>query len=147
MNTQFTTTTFSKWSGPDGLAQFCLNRTGCKLFSGAGINTRIRQKTTILKSVDDTYYYCDDLSDINNIEYTLFGHNGEQDENEKKFNEPLLNENKTQNIYVYRNTKKSKDKYIWYGKYEIVNRYTKQNIGKNREMRNVIVLCLRKVGN
>ena len=42
------------------------------------------------------------MSDINNVKYTLFGHNGDQYENEKKFNEPLLNINKTQNIYLYR---------------------------------------------
>jgi len=73
---------------------------------------------TKLKSVDDTYYYDDDMSDINNIKYTLFGHNGDQDENEKKFNEPLLNQNKTQNIYLYRvkkNGKKMVKKWNIYG--------------------------------
>ena len=85
-----TTITFSKWSGPDGIEQFIINQTGCKPYSGAGINPRIEKKTTILKFVDNTYYYHDDMSDINNIQYTLFGHNGDQDETEKKFNEPLL---------------------------------------------------------
>ena len=41
--------TFSKWSGPDGLEQFIINQTGCKPYSGAGINPRIDKKTTILK--------------------------------------------------------------------------------------------------
>jgi hypothetical protein len=101
-----TTVIFSKWSGPDGLEQFIIKKTGCKPFSGSGINPRINRKTTILKSVDDTYYYDDDLTDVNNIKYTLFGHNGDQDENEKRFNEPLLNSDKTQHIYVYRVKKK-----------------------------------------
>ena len=91
--------TFSKWSE---MEQFIINQTGCKPYSGAGINPRIKKKTTLLRSVDNTYYYDDDMSDINNVKYTLFGHNGDQYENEKKFNEPLLNINKTQNIYLYR---------------------------------------------
>jgi hypothetical protein len=48
------------------------------------------------------------MSDINNVKYTLFGHNGDQDENEKKFNEPLLNPDKTHNIYIYRKKKRQK---------------------------------------
>lgn len=36
-----------------------------------------------VKSVDDTYYYDDDMSDINYPKYTLFGHNGDQDDHEK----------------------------------------------------------------
>ena len=102
------TLSFSKWYGSGGIEEFIINQTGCKPYSGAGINPRIDKKTTILKSVDDTYYYDDDMSDINNIKYTLFGHNGDQNENEKKFNEPLLNPDKTQHIYLYRvkNSKK-----------------------------------------
>ena len=106
--------TFTKWYGPEGIEQFIINETGCKPFSGAGINPRVQKKTTILKSVDDTYYYDDDMSDINNIKYTLFGHNGDQDGNEKKFNEPLLNPDKTHNIYIYRVKKNNINKYmVW----------------------------------
>jgi len=138
--------TFSKWSGPDGLEQFIINQTGCKPYSGAGINPRIDKKTTILKSVDNTYYYDDDMSDINNVKYTLFGHNGDQDENEKKFNEPLLNKNKTQHIYLYRVKHIcKKSEYIWYGKYEIVNKISKRHIGKDDIMRNIIILSLCKI--
>jgi hypothetical protein len=142
-----TTITFSKWSGTDGIETFIINQTGCKPYSGAGINPRIEKKTTILKSVDNTYYYDDDMSDINNIQYTLFGQNGDQDETEKRFNEPLLNINKTQHIYVYRviNSGKQK-KYIWYGKYEIIDKNVKQHIGKDYNTRNIIVLSLRKIG-
>ena len=139
--------TFSKWSGPDGIEQYIINQTGCKPYSGAGINPRIVKKTTLLKSVDNTYYYDDDMSDINNIQYTLFGHNGDQDETEKKFNEPLLNINKTQNIYLYRVRKIGKKKeYIWYGKYEITDKNVKEHIGKDYNTRNIIVLSLRKIG-
>lgn len=81
-------------------AQFILHETGCKPFSGAGINPRPKQFTTLLRSVDDTYYYADDLSDKHLVNYTLFGHNGDQDEHEKKMNEPLLNINKTKHIYI-----------------------------------------------
>jgi hypothetical protein len=141
-----TTIVFSKWSGPEGIEQFILNKTGCKAYSGAGINPRINKNTTILRSVDDTYYYKDNLSDINNVKYTLFGHNGDQDENEKKFNEPLLNKNKTKNIYLYRVKKNVKiNKYIWYGKYEIVDKNTELHIGKDKIMRNIITISLKKI--
>ena len=66
---------FSKWGGVDGIEEYIKKVTGCKPFSGAGINPRLNKKTTILKSVDGTYYYDDDMSDVNNIKYTLFGHN------------------------------------------------------------------------
>ena len=138
--------TFSKWSGTEGIEQFIINQTGCKPYSGAGINPRIDRKTTKLKSVDDTYYYDDDMSDINNIKYTLFGHNGDQNENEKKFNEPLLSRNKTQHIYVYRVRKNDKKtEYVWYGKYEIVNKNDKQHIGKDYIIRNIVILSLTKI--
>ena len=34
------------------------------------LSPRIDKKTTLLRSVDNTYYYDDDLSDINNPKYT-----------------------------------------------------------------------------
>jgi hypothetical protein len=136
---------FTKWSGREGIEQFIINQTGCKPYSGAGINPRVQKKTTILRSVDDTYYYDDDMSDINNVKYTLFGHNGDQDENEKKFNEPLLNPDKTHNIYIYRVKKTTINKYIWYGKYEIIDKNIKQHIGKDNIMRNIVVLSLKKM--
>ena len=121
-------------------AQFILQETGCKPFSGAGINPRPKQATTILRSVDDTYYYDDNLSDRRLVKYTLFGHNGDQCENEKKMNEPLLNVTKTKHIYLYRVTKKE---YIWYGKYEIVDKQKQLHIGKDHNMRTIIVLTLK----
>ena len=133
---------FSKWKGPGGIEQYIIEQTGCKPYSGAGINPRINKKTTILRSVDDTYYYDDDMSDINNPKYTLFGHNGDQNINEQKFNEPLLNQNKTEHIYLYRVTK---TEYIWYGKYEIIEKINKLHPGKDNNMRNIIILSLKKI--
>jgi hypothetical protein len=139
---------FLKWEGPDGMEQFIIKQTGCKPYTGAGIFTKIEKKTAILKSVDDTYYYDDDLSDIENVKYTLYGHNGDQDENGRKFNEPLLNKEKTQHIFLYRvKIDGRKKEYIWYGKYEIIDKNKKLHIGKDRILRNIIILSLKRIGN
>lgn len=137
---------FTKWNGPDGLCEFIFQRTGCRPFSGAGICPRIQHQTTILRSVDNTYYYDDDLSDITNVKYTLFGHNGDQSVSEPKFNEPLLNVNKTTHIYLYRvNPTAAQHKYIWYGRYQIIDSETRPHVGKDGIMRNIIVLTLHSV--
>jgi hypothetical protein len=91
---------FTKWYGENGLEQFILAQTGCKPFIGRGINYRKIIKTTTLQSVDNTYFYDDNLTDPNNVEYTLFGHNGDQTETEPMCNEPLLNPEKTEHIYL-----------------------------------------------
>jgi hypothetical protein len=137
---------FAKWGGENGLEQFILALTGCKPFNGAGINYRKTRKTTILKSVDNTYYYDDNLTDPNNVEYTLFGHDGDQTEAEPRFNEPLLNPEKSEHIYLYRVSPLGRgQEYLWYGKYEIVGQVTRANQGKDHIMRNIIVLSLRKI--
>ena len=61
---------------------------------------------------------------------------------EKRFNEPLLNPEKTKHIYVYR---KKENEYLWYGKYEIFEKNIKSHIGKDNLMRNIIVLTLKKI--
>jgi hypothetical protein len=137
---------FAKWGGENGLEQFILAQTGCKPFNGAGINYRKTRKTTILKSVDNTYFYDDNLSDLNNVEYTLFGHDGDQSEAETRFNEPLLNPEKSEHIYLYRVSPLGKgQEYLWYGKYKIVGQTTKAHQGKDHIMRNIIVLSLRRI--
>jgi len=138
--------TFTQWSGENGIEKYIINKTGCKPFSGAGINPRIDKKTTILRSVENTYYYHDDTSNINIVKYTLFGTIGNQDENEKIFNEPLLNINKTKHIYLYlvRPTNKQ-HKYVWYGKYIIIDKEIKIHTGKDKILRNIIVLTLKKI--
>ena len=136
---------FSNWKGPNGLEQYIINKTGCKPYSGSGINYRKDKKTTILRSVDNTEYYDDDLTDVINPKYTLFGQVGDQSENEKKFNEPLLNKNKTEKIFLYRcvNINK-KTEYIWYGQYEIIDKNTKIHIGKDNVFRKIIILNLKR---
>ena len=134
---------FNKWTD---LEKFIIQETGCKPFSGAGICPRPNKKTTILKSIDNTYYYDDDLSNPNLVKYTLFGHSGDQEESEKKFNEPLLNSNKTKNIYLYRVKMKGKKKeYIWYGKYKIIDKEIKQHQGKDFINRKIIILIMEKI--
>ena len=137
---------FSKWGGPNGIEKYIIEQTGCKPYSGAGINPRIDKKTTILKSVDNTYYYADDMSDIDKPKYTLFGHNGDQSKIEKKFNEPLLNKDKTEHIYLYRVAKNArKIEYLWYGKYVIEEINNKLHPGMDKNIRTIIVLSLRRV--
>ncbi len=63
---------FTKWAD---LVTHCVNVTGCNPFSSEGINIRLDAKTAILRSVDGTEYYDDDLSDPVHPEYTLFGKN------------------------------------------------------------------------
>jgi hypothetical protein len=134
--------TRKKWLGPGGMKELILEKTGCTPYTGAGINFRKDKHLTILKSVDNTPYYDDDLEDPNTPEYTLFGHDGDQDENERKFNEPLLNKSKTKDIYLYRQTNKE---YIWYGKYEIIGKKVKSHRNKNNDhMRNIIILILKR---
>lgn len=137
---------FAKWGGETGLEQFIIAQTGCKPYSGAGINPRAQQRTTILKSVDNTYYYDDDLSDPDNVEYTLFGHDGNQNEGEKMFNEPLLNPVKTEAIYLYRVKLNGKrNEYLWYGRYQLVGQSVRQHRGKeSAALRDIIVLSLRR---
>ena len=139
-------TTKSKWEGDDGMKEFIINQTQCKPYSGAGICPRVKQKTTILRSVDNTYYYADNLNDVRNVKYTLFGHYGDQERTEKKFNKPLLDFEKSENIYLYRVNPTAKNgKYTWYGKYKCTGEETVLHPDKDRKMRNIIVLNLTKV--
>lgn len=136
---------FETWGGQQGLEQFIINETGTNPFSGAGINIRNKEKIAILKSVDDTPHYPDDMNDINNPQYTLFGHNGDQSPNEKRFNEPLLNKDKIEYIYLYRVIKNGKKTiYLWYGKYYIDEINYKLHPGMDKIIRTVIVLSLKR---
>ena len=129
---------FDNW---DSINNFIKKETGCKPYNGAGINFRMDEKTAILKSVDGTSFYDDDLSDVNNIKYTLYGQNGNQDESHK-INVPLLNVNKVKHIYVYR--KKKNRIWMWYGKYKIVDKNVKTHPGFDGLDRKIIVLSLKK---
>ena len=129
---------FDKFYGENGLSEYCISKTGCKPYSGEGIGYRKHNDTCILRSVDDTYYYCDNLDNKDLVEYTLFGHSGDQDINESKYNKPLLN---CSNIYLYRACGKSR--WIWYGKYKIINRFQKLNPGKDGINRKIIILRMK----
>jgi len=136
---------FTKWNGMGGLVEHIIKETGCTPFSGAGINIRRELQTALLKSVDDTPYYDDDLSVPDAIEYTLFGQIGDQDLNEKRFNEPLLNPVKVQHIYVFRQNKREKT-YYWYGKYQMIGRpMPKRHPDKNGVERTILVLNLMRI--
>jgi len=137
---------FRKWNGPDGMNNHIIQETGSIPYSGAGICPRPDKKNVILKSVDNTSYYDDNLSDPNNVEYTIFGHNGDQDEAEPHFNEPLLNKDKIENIYLYRVRKEGKKTiYTWYGKYAIKGKVTRRHPGKDGVERNIVVLLMVRV--
>lgn len=136
---------FKTWSGINGIEQYINNITNCKAFSGVGICHRADKKITILRSVDNTYYYDDNLNNINNPIYTLFGHNNDQKEDEKRFNEPLLNKDKTKHIYLYRVLNNKNYKYEWYGEYKIIKKSKKNHIGKDYNYRNIILLHLEKI--
>tara|TARA_Y100000816_G_C25613173_1_gene327822 strand:+ start:54 stop:494 length:441 start_codon:yes stop_codon:yes gene_type:complete len=139
--------TATKWSGENGMNQIIKDNARIMKgpYTGAGINFKKKQKIAILRSVDNIDYYADNLNDPNNVEYTLFGHNGDQNEKEPRFNEPLLNSKKTEHIYLYRVRPNLNKKYMFYGKYAISGRIIKQNRGVNGIMRNVIVLKLTKI--
>ena len=99
--------------------------------------------------MDDTYFYDDNLADKDNPTYTLYGPNGDQDETEKRFNEPLLNKNKTEHIYLYRvfNKKGKTTGYEWYGEYEIIGKFNKLHQGDDKIIRTIIVLSLKRLQN
>ena len=138
---------FSKWAGPDGIQQHIINQTGCNVFAGVGICHRPRLQTAVLRSDDNndnTCYYADNL-DIVKPDYTLFGPNGDQDIHEKKYNEPLLNEEKTKHIYLYRVSKnKNKTTWTWYGKYTISGHHEKDHVGRDGSKRIIVLLELTK---
>ena len=140
---------FNNWEGKNGLKSYIIKTTNCKPFSGCGINIRKKEKTAILRSVDNTFYYNDDFTNVNYIKYTLFGKIGDQNINENKFNKPLLDHKEIKNIYVYRKliTNTEKNNYIWYGKYNIVKLEEKNHIDFNNNMRKIYVIYLEKTIN
>lgn len=138
MNTQMKT--FDRWSD---LTSYVSKNLKINLYSGVGISNR-KSGVSILRSVDDTYYYKDDLTDPENIDYTLYGLYGNQNKDELKFNKVLLSGNR--DIYVYRVFKENKKaKWIWYGKYEIESIFTDINPDKNFVDRVVYILRLKRV--
>lgn len=97
---------------------FVRNEIGVNLFNGQGIINRPNGKS-VLRSVDGTIYYADNLTNPASIQYTLFGREGDQDMNEPRFNHPLLSDPNRQ-IYVYRRHELNGPVWTWMGRYRIV---------------------------
>ena len=127
-----------KWYGPGGMKELIFERTGCKPYIGSGINYFKDEHKTTLNSVDGTPYYDDNLEDPKKPIYTLYGPSGDQNENDTR-NKQLLK--KSKHIYLFRRTKEG---YIWYGKYKIIGKESKSHIGKDYIMRNIINLTLNR---
>ena len=135
--------TFTKWGD---MEKYIIAKTKCKPFSSEGINYRKSHEICILRSTDNTEYYDDDLRDINRVDYTLTGKSGDQDVNSTR-NRNLLNPD-LKHIYLYRakkDGKKPTSSWIWYGEYTIVGRTTKQHIGEDSFMREIIKLSLKRM--
>jgi hypothetical protein len=127
-----------KWYGPGGMEELIFELTGCKINPRSGGINYFKDGNTILKSVDVTYYYDDNLEDPNKPKYTLHGKIGDQNENDTR-NKQLLK--KSKHIYLFRQTKKE---YTWYGKYKIIGKESKSHIGEDYIMRNIINLTLKR---
>lgn len=128
-----------------GFRAECKMETDCVPYTGCGINYRKKEKTCIIKSADGVKFYDDNLDGGDILYYTLYGWDGDQDENDK-YNEPLLNPAKTSHIYLYRvMTNNKKKTWVWYGKCEIVGKFTKTHPGSDLIPRKIIVLALKRV--
>jgi hypothetical protein len=123
--------------------KFVLEETECKLFSSQGINYRSEKRTCILRSVDDTPFYADNLEDTENPQYTLYGQVGDQDEKDMN-NRNLLNPVRTEKIFLFRRTK---SEWIWFGRYNIKSKMEKIHPDKNGNDRKIIVLQLERYKN
>jgi hypothetical protein len=132
------THTRKKWYGPGGMEELIFELTGCIINPRSGGINYFKDGNTILKSVDDTPYYDDNLEDPNKPKYTLHGKKGDQNENDTR-NKQLLK--KSKHIYLFRQTKKE---YTWYGKYKIIGKESKSHIGDDNLMRNIINLTLNR---
>ena len=132
---------FTSWTN---LTDYIMEQTKVRPYSSNGIHINMIHQTAILRAADGTQWYANDLNDPNVIEYSLYGQNGDQDENESRHNRPLLNN--MNHIYLYRvRNDINLPKYLWYGKYKIIGRTTRQHPGRNGVMRNIIVLILEKI--
>lgn len=120
---------------------FVFEQTGCKMYAAKGINFNKDKCTSILKSVEGTPFYSDNLIDPDFPEYTLSGKSGDQNEKENTVNRNLLDPNKTRKIYLFQRTK---TKWIWYGRYYIHSKYEKFHPGEDGIDRKIIILRLSK---
>lgn len=118
---------------------------GEKLYAGVGISVR-KNGNFFLRSVDNTYYYNDDLENPQHCFYTLYGKTGDQDIHEKRYNAPFLE--KSKNIYLYRvkYITSTQKEYIWYGKYRLDGIIIEeQHPDEEGKMRTIFLVGLEKV--
>lgn len=133
--------TFHCWNS---CVAYITNQTSCKPFSGEGITIRNEHKTAILKSVDGTFFYDDDLSDPEHVVYTLYGQEGDQDLSAKG-NKQLVEPDNIKHIFVYRVIPgKPKNTYMWYGEYTLDKMVSKRHVDKNNTIRLIYRLHLSK---
>lgn len=105
-------------------------------FSGRGIFAK--GTTVILRSVDGTEYYADNLSDPKCIIYTMQGKTGDQSLENKDNRHLML----AKHIWVYRVQRK---KWIWYGLYHIESTpCATQHVGADGIMRTIYLVRLGK---
>ncbi len=133
--------TFTTWAeAKRHIAQF----TGKGAYPGQGISNYNNGKT-LLRSVDDTYYYLDDLEDHETVKYTLFGKSGNQNKDEARYNWKFLNEERE--IYLYRVSKDGKDTtWAWYGRYELLPGLEElQHVGEDGVTRKIYRATLQRV--
>lgn len=140
---------FTRWNG---LVDYVKSRFGHGLYSGQGITNPKGRDHSVLRSVDGTSYYKDDLTDSDDVCYTLFGREGDQNPDETRYNKPLLRENRS--IYLYRvhvyesGCKKGMGReWVWYGCYRQVGPLEEMDHPEIRGyMRKIYRLRLEKVG-
>jgi hypothetical protein len=121
------------------MRDFIETRTGVKFNTrSGGIDYRKNGNVAILKSVEGTFYYHDNLSNPNLVHYTLAGKIGDQTETRR--NKSVLRPGT--NIYLFEQNNRG---YGWYGKYIIVDKYVTRHIGENRIMRNIIIVVLKRI--
>jgi hypothetical protein len=92
------------------------------------------EEIIILKSVDHTYFYKDNL-DQHPVHYTCKGQRGDQNINEYPNNMFLLNEN-IKHIYLYRKAK-GKGIYTWYGEVKIRDFHEDSHIDVDYKIRKI----------
>lgn len=119
--------------------EFIEIKTGVKFNPrSGGIDYHINGNVALLKSVEGTFYYRDNLSNPNLVHYTLAGQIGDQ--TEKRRNKSVLRPGT--NIYLF---EQNMGGYEWYGKYIIVDKYVTRHIGRDENMRNIIIVILRRI--
>jgi|UniRef100_A0A6C0BKF9 hypothetical protein len=98
--------------------------------------------TVVLRSVDNTPYYADDLHDPQHLIYTCQGIIGDQNLNNPD-NQKLLHADQ---FWVYRVQPRGRHKtYIWYGRYHRMgDPYPMQHVDDLGQMRQIYLIHLER---